>query len=848
MATYVPNATQTTEPVESQTVESAALEFRTLKARVNALAASVTADDLTDLRVPETSIAVLPPVAARAGKVLGFDAGGDPTLVEVAGATDPSLRSDLAASSGASLVGYLPTGTGAVATTVQSKLRESVSVKDFGAVGDGSDESSKFITFESSTKGAAVDLLGLTCVVTTIPNGNDYFNGSWKVGASVYALNRNPREHPLANPSLHAKTLLANEGKYRGLSTAAFHKPGSANLAIVYRESLGHGVEDNAPIYCAISDDMGDRFGLSTSNGITTKVIAQQSNADIRNWASGVMGSGRFGILASRRDIGAGSIYLQPLFLYSDDAGATWSQSSVSFTSASWDSHSRIYPHPASVGGHDTLGWIVYAYTTSHGICAMKTVNNGATWTEVLNCVLPTSLDGASEAASLSEMSVARVGNENKWVMVVRTNQEAAVSTSTNMTTWTSAKLIQTTTQDKLLANPPELTYEDGKFWFWTFSRRGSKEIYPEYANALMVSEGDPAAVYASGGATGWQQWRVVSSLPFWPSGYMNLFKVRNRQYALCTTAEDTAGSQTSRQCALTLLGPDPTVTPSIRGVFNMLPKPNLYPVGDWRHFPLGDTHVSGASRVSVTPLMSLGRVGGVTGATISRLSGSNSQYKLRIRRDDGNASAALINTIIVFPKEDCIHLRNRYITISFDAIAASGFSSASSFLTVRARSTADSGEGVVTSNSGTFPVGDTTVQSANTGITLTQNLQRYECVIGPFAADINQMMVQLNWSPVGTALDDFIEIENLKIEDGKVATPFEIRPLAEVKAWADRFVRVLNMVTANGVVVRNFDPPMHRVPTVTLSRGTAGAPTVDYVSVTDVAASVATLTAIAKM
>lgn len=32
MATYIPNATQTTEPVESRTVESAALEFRTLKA------------------------------------------------------------------------------------------------------------------------------------------------------------------------------------------------------------------------------------------------------------------------------------------------------------------------------------------------------------------------------------------------------------------------------------------------------------------------------------------------------------------------------------------------------------------------------------------------------------------------------------------------------------------------------------------------------------------------------------------------------------------------------------------------------------------------------------------------
>lgn len=40
-------------------------------------------------------------------------------------------------SGGSALVGFLQSGTGAVATTVQTKLRESVSVKDFGAVGNG---------------------------------------------------------------------------------------------------------------------------------------------------------------------------------------------------------------------------------------------------------------------------------------------------------------------------------------------------------------------------------------------------------------------------------------------------------------------------------------------------------------------------------------------------------------------------------------------------------------------------------------------------------------------------------------------------------------------------------------
>jgi hypothetical protein len=47
------------------------------------------------------------------------------------------IVSDLSASSGASLVGFLQTGSGAAARNIQSKLRDSISVKDFGAVGDG---------------------------------------------------------------------------------------------------------------------------------------------------------------------------------------------------------------------------------------------------------------------------------------------------------------------------------------------------------------------------------------------------------------------------------------------------------------------------------------------------------------------------------------------------------------------------------------------------------------------------------------------------------------------------------------------------------------------------------------
>jgi parallel beta-helix repeat protein len=52
----------------------------------------------------------------------------------------PANKNDLSASTGSSLVGFIQSGTGAVARTAQDKGRETVSGPDFGAVGDGIDD------------------------------------------------------------------------------------------------------------------------------------------------------------------------------------------------------------------------------------------------------------------------------------------------------------------------------------------------------------------------------------------------------------------------------------------------------------------------------------------------------------------------------------------------------------------------------------------------------------------------------------------------------------------------------------------------------------------------------------
>ena len=87
------------------------------------------------------------------------------TYDNVPGANDPNdIYVALAAASGSSLIGFIQSGAGAVATTVQTKLREIINVKDFGAVGNGiADDSTPFTN--------TVNQAQIAGVTAAVPNG-----------------------------------------------------------------------------------------------------------------------------------------------------------------------------------------------------------------------------------------------------------------------------------------------------------------------------------------------------------------------------------------------------------------------------------------------------------------------------------------------------------------------------------------------------------------------------------------------------------------------------------------------------------------------------------------------------
>jgi hypothetical protein len=114
--------------------------------------------------------------------------GGFATMADLTAAI-AALTASLASSSGSSMIGFIQAGTSAVATTAQAKMRETISVKDFGAVGDDvADDTTKIqaaINYANTIGGDVYFPPGIYRITNglTINNSGD---ASARIKASLY--------------------------------------------------------------------------------------------------------------------------------------------------------------------------------------------------------------------------------------------------------------------------------------------------------------------------------------------------------------------------------------------------------------------------------------------------------------------------------------------------------------------------------------------------------------------------------------------------------------------------------------------------------------------------------------
>jgi len=167
---------------------------------------------------------------------------------------------NLAAAGGSALIGFLQAGIGAVLRTAQSKMRESVSVRDFGATGDG-------LTDDTAAFQAAVDYVhSLEGGTIEIPAGN-YLLGSYVtiysfirfIGTAGYATN---------GTVLFGSNIIINN------ATSAFLCNGVQRLELHYLNFVAQGTGiGNAYVY------MGQTTGFLPPYNYTS--VAQFSDLKI---------------------------------------------------------------------------------------------------------------------------------------------------------------------------------------------------------------------------------------------------------------------------------------------------------------------------------------------------------------------------------------------------------------------------------------------------------------------------------------------------------------------------------------------------------------------------------------
>lgn len=176
-------------------------------------------------------------------------------------------------------------------------------------------------------------------------------------------------------------------------------------------------------------------------------------------------------------------------------------------------------------------------------------------------------------------------------------------------------------------------------------------------------------------------------------------------------------------------------------------------------------------------------RQGGITGCTLSQQAGVSptALFGARMQRDSGNTSVQPILYTQSLESRDCYKARGKTVTLSLKAIAGANFSGASGNFFAQIWYGTGTDENVAIGYTGGAIGG--TVTGVATGA-----LGNYS-VSAAIPLTATEIGVVIQYTPVGTAgANDWLQVEELQLEIGSVATPFAHRIYANELMMCQRY------------------------------------------------------------
>jgi len=342
------------------------------------------------------------------------------------------------------------------------KNNENITIKDFGAIGDGvTNDTLAFNNLPYDLVGSRIDLKGLTYKVDNIPTNARYYNGDFILPTRVVSLRRNPLDNPIDGDAVVA----LGDGLQHYWCFDAVTLPNKQIMALV-KPAHTHGRSTGSPVFALYSEDGGVTFNKGTT-------IYSYAGYDITDLKI-IQMPDRVGVVVTLIPFDT-SLPSRVDYWYTNNVNiGTWTilENVAPYT--------FVYgPAQALISGTPGSSYVVYGYS-GNSLYALITHDKGNTWTRQTMSDLP----GV-------EAYIVRVNNENKWIAFVRGETNLRISTSTDQLNW--SPLVDT---GILLGNHPVQAYVDrGRLFVYIFSRDFTPSTV-EFENRCMLIEDDPRYVF----------------------------------------------------------------------------------------------------------------------------------------------------------------------------------------------------------------------------------------------------------------------------------------------------------------------------------------------------------------